>query len=111
MYLSVVSPVYNEYENLPYLYDAMVKALENINDWELILVNDGSKDNSMDRLRELAAKDSRVKVISFRRNFGQTAAIAAGVAHASGEIIVLIDADMQNDPSDIPAMLAKLDEG
>ena len=73
MYLSVVSPVYNEYENLPYLYDAMVKALENINDWELILVNDGSKDNSMDRLRELAAKDSRVKVISFRRNFGQTA--------------------------------------
>lgn len=111
MYLSVVSPIYNEYENIPYLYDAMIKALENIQDWELILVNDGSKDDSMTLLRELAAKDARVKVISFRRNFGQTAAIAAGIAHASGEIVVLIDADMQNDPSDIPAMLDKLNEG
>lgn len=111
MYLSVVSPIYNEYENIPYLYDAMIKALENIQDWELILVNDGSQDDSMTLLRELAAKDARVKVISFRRNFGQTAAIAAGIAHASGEIVVLIDADMQNDPSDIPAMLDKLNEG
>ena len=112
MYLSVVVPVYNEYENIPLLYDEVVKALKDINDWELILVNDGSKDNSLEALKELAAKDTRhVKVIGLRRNFGQTAAIAAGIDHASGEIIVLMDADLQNDPSDIPAMLDKLNEG
>lgn len=113
MYLSVVVPVYNEYENIPLLYDAVYKALENLNkDWELILVNDGSKDNSLDALKEVAAKDPfHVKVIGLRRNFGQTAAIAAGVDHASGEIIVLMDADLQNDPTDIPVLLAKLDEG
>ncbi len=112
MYLSVVVPVYNEYENIPLLYDEVVKALKDINDWELILVNDGSKDNSLEALKELAAKDTqRVKVIGLRRNFGQTAAIAAGIDHACGEIIVLMDADLQNDPSDIPAMLDKLEEG
>lgn len=113
MYLSVVVPVYNEYDNIPLLYDAVHKALENMDkDWELILVNDGSRDNSMEALKEAAAKDPvHVKVIGLRRNFGQTAAIAAGVDHASGEIIVLMDADLQNDPTDIPAMLAKLDEG
>lgn len=113
MYLSVVVPVYNEYENIPLLYDAVYKALENLEkEWELILVNDGSKDNSMEALKEVAAKDPvHVRVIGLRRNFGQTAAIAAGVDNASGEIIVLMDADLQNDPSDIPAMLAKLDEG
>ena len=113
MYLSVVVPVYNEYENIPLLYDAVYKALENLDkDWELILVNDGSKDNSLEALKEVAAKDTlHVKVIGLRRNFGQTAAIAAGVDHASGEIIVLMDADLQNDPTDIPVLLAKLDEG
>lgn len=113
MYLSVVVPVYNEYENIPLLCDAVRKALEGLEkDWELILVNDGSKDNSMDALKDAAAADPvHVKVIGLRRNFGQTAAIAAGVDHAIGEIIVLMDADLQNDPSDIPAMLAKLDEG
>ena len=113
MYLSVVVPVYNEYENIPLLYDAVYDALKDLNkDWELIIVNDGSKDNSMEALKEAAEKDPlHVKVIGLRRNFGQTAAIAAGVDHASGEIIVLMDADLQNDPSDIPAMLAKLDEG
>lgn len=113
MYLSVVVPVYNEYENIPLLYDAVVDALADLDkDWELILVNDGSKDNSLEALRELAVKDPvHVKVIGLRRNFGQTAAIAAGVDHTSGEIIVLMDADLQNDPTDIPAMLDKLDEG
>lgn len=113
MYLSVVVPVYNEYENIPLLYDAVNKALEKLNkDWELILVNDGSKDNSLEALKEVAVKDPlHVKVIGLRRNFGQTAAIAAGVDHASGEIIVLMDADLQNDPTDIPVLLAKLDEG
>ena len=113
MYLSVVVPVYNEYENIPLLYDAVVDALAGLGkDWELILVNDGSKDNSLEALKELAIKDPvHVKVIGLRRNFGQTAAIAAGVDHSSGEIIVLMDADLQNDPTDIPAMLNKLDEG
>ena len=113
MYLSVVVPVYNEYENIPLLCKAVTEALSDLDkDWELILVNDGSKDNSMDALREAAAKDPKhVRVICLRRNFGQTAAIAAGVDHTTGEIIVLMDADLQNDPSDIPAMLAKLDEG
>ena len=112
MYLSVVVPVYNEYENIPLLYDEVAKALTDISEWELILVDDGSKDNSMDALRALAVKDpERVKVIGLRRNFGQTAAIAAGIDNASGEIIVLMDADLQNDPTDIPAMLNKLDEG
>ncbi len=113
MYLSVVVPVYNEYENIPLLCKAVSEALSDLDkDWELILVNDGSKDNSMEALREAAAKDpEHVRVIGLRRNFGQTAAIAAGVDHTTGEIIVLMDADLQNDPSDIPAMLAKLDEG
>ena len=113
MYLSVVVPVYNEYENIPLLCKAVTEALSDLDkDWELILVNDGSKDNSMDALREAAAKDPKhVRVIGLRRNFGQTAAIAAGVDHTTGEIIVLMDADLQNDPSDIPSMLAKLDEG
>ncbi len=112
MYLSVVVPVYNEYENIPLLYDEVIKALKDIDSWELILVNDGSRDNSLEALKELAAKDhEHVKVIGLRRNFGQTAAIAAGIDHASGEIIVLMDADLQNDPSDIPAMLDKLNEG
>jgi glycosyltransferase involved in cell wall biosynthesis len=80
--------------------------------WEVILVDDGSRDNSLSVLKEYAQKDSgHVRVISFRRNFGQTAAIAAGLDYAQGEIIVLLDADMQNDPADIPMMLAKLDEG
>ena len=113
MYLSVVVPVYNEYENIPLLYNAVADALAELDkDWELILVNDGSKDNSLEALKELAIKDPvHVKVIGLRRNFGQTAAIAAGVDHSSGEIIVLMDADLQNDPTDIPAMLKKLDEG
>ena len=113
MYLSVVVPVYNEYENVPLLCEAVTAALADLGkNWELILVNDGSKDNSLEALKEAAVKDpEHVKVIGLRRNFGQTAAIAAGVDHASGEIIVLMDADLQNDPSDIPAMLAKLDEG
>lgn len=112
MYLSVVVPVYNEYENIPLLYDEVVKALQNIESWELILVDDGSKDNSLDALKEIADRDTEhVRVIGLRRNFGQTAAIAAGIDNASGEIIVLMDADLQNDPSDIPAMLDKLNEG
>ncbi len=112
MYLSVVSPIFNERESIPLLYEAVKKALSEIKDWELILVDDGSTDASYDELIKIAEADPiHVRLIQLRRNFGQTAAIAAGVDHAQGELIVLIDADMQNDPADIPMMIAKLNEG
>ena len=113
MNLSLIIPVYNEQDNLPLLFDAINHTMTALNQtWEAILVDDGSLDNSLFVLQEYAKKDSQhIRVISFRRNFGQTAAIAAGLDYAQGEIIVLLDADMQNDPADIPMMLAKLDEG
>ncbi|MBI5943834.1 MAG: glycosyltransferase family 2 protein [Chloroflexi bacterium] len=113
MNLSLIIPVYNEQDTLPLLFDAVYKTMNELNQsWEAILVDDGSRDNSLSVLKEYAEKDPRhVRVISFRRNFGQTPAIAAGLDYAQGEIIVLLDADMQNDPADIPMMLAKLDEG
>jgi glycosyltransferase involved in cell wall biosynthesis len=112
-YLSLIVPVYNEEKNLPLLYDEVIAALKPVKkDWELILVDDGSRDNSLVELRKLAQKDKKhIRVVQFRRNFGQTAAIVAGIDFASGEIIVLLDADLQNDPADIPMLLAKLDEG
>ena len=113
MNLSLVIPVYNEQENLPFLFEAIQKTMTEVNQsWEAILVDDGSRDKSLSVLRQYAEKDPKhVRVISFRRNFGQTAAIAAGLDYAQGEIIILLDADMQNDPADIPMMLAKLNEG
>ena len=113
MDLSLVIPVYNEEKNLPHLFEAIYTVLPPMNkSWEVILVNDGSRDRSLDVLREYATKDpEHVRVVAFRRNFGQTAAIAAGIDYASGETIVLLDADLQNDPADIPMLLAKLDEG
>jgi glycosyltransferase involved in cell wall biosynthesis len=112
-YLSLVVPVYNEEENLPLLFDAVHKVLDPLQQsWELILVDDGSRDKSFNVLKELAAMDpEHIRVVVFRRNFGQTAAIAAGIDHATGEIVILLDADLQNDPADIPMLLAKLDEG
>jgi glycosyltransferase involved in cell wall biosynthesis len=113
MDLSLVIPVYNEQENLPLLFEAIQKALTTLGrTWEVIFVDDGSQDQSLAVLRRLVAQHpEQVRVISFRRNFGQTAAIAAGIDHAQGEIVVLLDADLQNDPADIPMLLAKLDEG
>jgi glycosyltransferase involved in cell wall biosynthesis len=113
MNLSLVIPVYNEQDNLPLLFEAINNTMTSLNQpWEAILVDDGSHDNSLSVLQEYAKKDSlHIRVISFRRNFGQTAAIAAGLDYAKGEIIVLLDADMQNDPTDIPMLLAKLEEG
>jgi glycosyltransferase involved in cell wall biosynthesis len=113
MMLSVIAPVYNENETLPLLYGALTKALTSIPyPWEVILVDDGSRDNSFEVLETLACTDpDHIRVVRLRRNFGQTAAIAAGIDHAEGDIIVLIDADMQNDPADIPLLLAKIDEG
>lgn len=113
MDISLVVPVYNEQDNLPLLFEAIEKAMESLNRrWEVVFVNDGSGDDSIAILAQQAKKDPQhVRVVSFRRNFGQTAAIAAGLDYSEGEIIVLLDADMQNDPADIPMMLAKLDEG
>jgi len=111
--LSLVVPVYNEEENIPLLFDAVQNAIAPLNQtWELILVNDGSSDGSARALESLFQRDPlHVRVIEFRRNFGQTAAIAAGIDHARGDVIVLLDADLQNDPADIPNLLAKLNEG
>jgi glycosyltransferase involved in cell wall biosynthesis len=111
--LSVVIPVYNEEESLDLLHDALYEALgEQLYSWQVVFVDDGSRDGSLLLLEKFAAADpEHIVVVTFRRNFGQTAAIAAGIDHANGEIIVLMDADMQNDPADIPMMLKKIDEG
>ncbi len=111
--LSLIIPVYNEEKNLPLLIDAIHTALAPVTcTWEVLLVDDGSEDSSLQVLTELAEKSpDHLRIISLRRNFGQTAAITAGLDKASGEIIVLLDADLQNDPADIPMLLEKLDEG
>ena len=110
--LSVVVPVYNEVDNLEALYQAVVQALTPAcGAFELILVNDGSKDGSKQVLDRLAGADSRVKVVHFVRNYGQTAAMSAGFRLASAPLVVTLDADLQNDPRDIPGMLARLEEG
>jgi glycosyltransferase involved in cell wall biosynthesis len=111
MDVSVVIPVCNEVENLPRLYRRLVESLAATGrTFELLFVDDGSCDGSTELLRELAKKDDRVHVLVLRRNFGQTAAMHAGLQHAAGEYVVTIDADLQNDPGDIPTMLDKLDE-
>jgi len=111
--ISLVIPVYNEAENLTILHESLRRALSELDDiWEVIYVDDGSTDGSLDILENLAASDiEHVTVVSFRRNFGQTAAIAAGIDQSDGDIIVLMDADLQNDPADIPMMLQKIREG
>jgi glycosyltransferase involved in cell wall biosynthesis len=110
--LSIVVPIYNEEENVPILHGRISQALDDTKlDYELILVDDGSSDNSYPALKLLASKDPRVKVIRLRRNFGQTAAMAAGFDLASGRVVVPMDGDLQNDPLDIPLLLARIDEG
>jgi len=113
MKLSIVIPVYNESGSLALLRDSLYQAMEHYkHPWEVIFVDDGSSDDSFKKLEDYAQLDpDHILVLSFRRNFGQTAAIAAGIDYAQGEIIVLMDADLQNDPRDIPMMLEKLDQG
>jgi glycosyltransferase involved in cell wall biosynthesis len=112
MSVSIVVPIYNEADNIPLLYEALTSVMRRMHTrYEIILVNDGSKDGSALRLDDLAKQDSLVKVIEFRKNYGQTAAMQAGIQAASMDTIVLLDADLQNDPNDIPNLLAKLDEG
>jgi len=111
--LSIVIPVYNEEDSLPHLHAALHQALDpNSHAWEVIYVNDGSSDQSLNVLESLAVSDPQhTRVVALRRNFGQTAAIAAGIDHSEGDIIVLMDADLQNDPTDIPMMVNYLEQG
>ena len=111
MDLSVVIPVFNEQENISPLHEALSEALKG-RDYELVFVDDGSTDTSLEALTDIAKKDpEHTLVIELRRNFGQTAAIAAGIDHSRGEVIVTIDADLQNDPADIPLLMEKIEEG
>jgi glycosyltransferase involved in cell wall biosynthesis len=110
--LSVIVPIYNEAPNLPQLHRELTDTLSAWGrSYELVIVDDGSTDQSFEILAGIQAGDARVRLIRFRRNFGQTAAFAAGFAHARGAYIVTSDGDLQNDPRDIPGMVAKLEEG
>jgi glycosyltransferase involved in cell wall biosynthesis len=109
--LSVVVPVKNERENVRPLVERVRQALADSGAWELVFVDDGSTDGTFAELEKIAANDSRVKVVRLRRNFGQSAATQAGLDTAAGEVIVTMDGDLQNDPADIPRLVAKLDEG
>ena len=112
MDLSVVVPVYNEEENIRYLYEQLTRVLGPLGlDYEIICADDGSSDRSFVLLKELALQDSHLKVIRFRRNFGQTAGFSAGFDYARGDIVITIDADLQNDPDGIPVLLDKMAEG
>ncbi|MCG6871971.1 MAG: glycosyltransferase family 2 protein [Gammaproteobacteria bacterium] len=112
MDVSVVLPVFNEEDNLQPLHAELSAALRGLKRrYEIIFVDDGSSDRSLDVLQELLKKDAHLRIIEFRRNFGQTAALAAGFDHARGDIVITLDADRQNDPKDIPTLIAKLEEG
>ncbi len=112
MKLSVVIPIYNEEENIQLLYDELKEVLQGLNlSYEIVFIDDGSSDRSLELLESIQQLDNQVVVVSFRRNFGQTAAMAAGFDYATGEVIVTMDGDMQNDPHDIPGLLEKMDEG
>ena len=111
-YLSVVIPVHNEEENLPPLLEGLSKTLNALGKpFEVIIVDDGSTDGTLARLKELKSTYPWLKIVVLRRNFGQSAAFTAGIDHASGEIIVTMDGDLQNDPADIPLLLEKIEEG
>ncbi len=112
MDLSVVIPIYNEAENIESLHAEVTAALADLGlEYEIVYVDDGSRDQSFALLEGIARADQRAVVVRFRRNFGQTAAMSAGFDHARGKIIVTMDGDLQNDPQDIPKLLAKLNEG
>jgi len=111
MKVSVVIPIYNEEQNIEILYEKLKDALNNQPfSYELLFVDDGSNDNSLNILKDIQKSDKNVIVISFRKNFGQTAAFSAGFDYASGDVVVTIDGDLQNDPMDIPKLVAMMDE-
>lgn len=110
--LSIVIPVYNEEENVGLLFDEIKNVLDGfVKKYEVIFINDGSTDNSLKRLIDLRKKDKSVKIITFRKNFGQSSAISAGFELCTGDYVITLDADLQNDPADIPDIVGKLDEG
>jgi glycosyltransferase involved in cell wall biosynthesis len=110
--LSIVIPIHNEEPAILPLYDRLTDVLEGLNKpYEIIFVDDASTDRSFDLLANLVETDHRLKVVRLRRNFGQTAALSAGFDEAQGQVIVSLDGDLQHDPEDIPALLAKIDEG
>lgn len=112
IYLSMVIPIYNEEQSIEILYQEIIAAVDGkYRDFEIIFVNDGSQDNSLEKLRALHKKEKRVKVINFRKNFGQSPAISAGFDHCSGDVVVTLDGDLQNDPADIPTVVDKVLEG
>ena len=112
MDISVIVPVLNEEESLPILHRSLGQVLQAHGyRYEIIMIDDGSTDRSFEIMRDLAAQDERLRVVRFRRNYGQTAAFAAGFDRARGEVVITIDADLQNDPADIPALMDKMAEG
>lgn len=112
MKLSVVVPVYNEEENVEELHERIARALDRSTyEYEVLFVDDGSRDGTVRLLRDIASRDARVRVIKLRRNYGQTPSMRAGIDAAAGEVIVTMDGDLQNDPEDIPSLVAHLDQG
>ena len=110
--LSIIIPVFNEQESLKELYQQLRDVLIKLDKpWEIVFVDDGSSDQSFSILKDIAKKDVGVRVIGFRKNFGQTVALAAGIDYAQGEVIILMDADLENDPQDIHRLLEELDKG
>lgn len=110
--ISVVLPVYNEAENIEFVYQEITELLsKQSSTYEIVFVDDGSSDDTLEKLKTIQTNDEQVVVVSFRRNFGQTAAMSAGFDIACGDVIVTMDADQQNDPADIPALLKKIEEG
>jgi len=110
--ISVIVPVFNEEENIYSLYLELKEVFRlTSRSYEIIFINDASKDETLTVLKKIAAKDKKVVIIDFIRNFGQTAALSAGIDHSSGEIIIPMDGDGQNDPADIPKLVEKIDEG
>jgi glycosyltransferase involved in cell wall biosynthesis len=110
--ISVVIPLLNEDENIPLLYEELKNVLSGLkDDHEILFIDDGSRDSSLELLQKIQKNDPRVVIVSFRKNFGQTAAMAAGFDYAKGDVIITMDADLQNDPHDIPRMLQEIEAG
>ena len=111
MKISIVIPTFNEKESIPDLYLEICDAVPGNSDWEIIFVDDGSSDGSKDEIEKIISKDPKVKLISFYRNFGKSAALSEGFKHSRGDIIITMDADLQDDPAEIPNLINKINEG
>jgi glycosyltransferase involved in cell wall biosynthesis len=111
--ISIIVPLFNEEESLNPLYEQIISSLTNMGkpDYEIIFVDDGSTDNSLNVIKELSQSDSNIKYISFRKNYGKSAALSLGFSHATGDIVITMDADLQDDPAEIPNLISKINEG